>query len=85
MQKDYNAMTDLELYEELDQDNDTGFRTEDLVKIVRAANDPAAWGEPMTGEQFLQELLESVQAMPGCEQIAEEMAQQIAQMNFTKH
>ena len=46
-----------ELFETLDRTNDTGYLTEDLVKIVQAdqANE---WSEPMTGDE-LTKLMES--------------------------
>lgn len=43
--------SDKKLFEDLDAQNDTGFLTEDLVKITRAKQD-AKWSEPMTGEQL---------------------------------
>lgn len=46
-----------ELYETLDRTNDTGFLTEDLVKIVKTeqANE---WSEPMSGDDLMK-LMES--------------------------
>ena len=52
----YKNLTDQQLHEAIDQDNQTGFLTEDLVKIVRAAQDESGWSEPMTGEQFIAEM-----------------------------
>ncbi len=47
--------SDKALFESIDADNNTGFLTEDLVKIVRAhqANE---WSEPMTAEQMMESL-----------------------------
>lgn len=38
------------LFEALDAENDTGLKTEDLVKIVKSKNGP--WSKPMTGDEF---------------------------------
>ena len=43
--------SDQKLFEELDPQNDTGFLTEDLVKITRVAQE-GKWSAPMTGEQL---------------------------------
>jgi hypothetical protein len=43
--------SDKTLFESIDQENDTGFLTEDLVKITRAHQDNT-WSEPMTSEQL---------------------------------
>jgi hypothetical protein len=48
--KKAEEMTDEELFAELDRDNDSGFQTSDLVKLVRSASGP--WSGPMTGEEF---------------------------------
>lgn len=42
------------LFEALDAENDTGFLTEDLVKIVQAANGP--WSGPMSGDEMIARL-----------------------------
>jgi len=44
------ASEDKALFEELDASNDSGFSTEDLVKIVKTANTPCA-GE-MSSDEF---------------------------------
>ena len=43
------------LFEELDKNNNTGFLTEDLVKVVQA-HQINEWSEPMTAEQLLESL-----------------------------
>ncbi len=43
------------LFEELDKNNNTGFLTEDLVKVVQA-HQTNEWSEPMTAEQLLESL-----------------------------
>lgn len=55
--------SDKALFEALDADNDTGLRTEDLVKIVKAKNGP--WSEPMTGDEFEARLLEMAKKYGG--------------------
>lgn len=47
--------SDRALFESIDAENNTGFLTEDLVKVVRThqANE---WSEPMTAEQLLESL-----------------------------
>lgn len=42
------------LFEALDAENDTGFATTDLVKIVKSANGP--WSKPMTGDEMIARL-----------------------------
>ena len=42
------------LFEALDAENDTGFATADLVKIVKSANGP--WSKPMTGDEMIARL-----------------------------
>jgi hypothetical protein len=44
------------LFEALDRENDTGLRTEDLVKIVKSKDGP--WSGPMTGDEFSAHLAE---------------------------
>ena len=48
-------LNEQELYETLDRTNDTGFMTEDLVKIVKThqANE---WSEPMTADELLAQM-----------------------------
>lgn len=48
-------LTEQELHEVIDATNDTGFKTEDLVKIVMTdrANE---WSEPMTAEELIAEM-----------------------------
>jgi hypothetical protein len=47
--------SDRALFESIDAENNTGYLTEDLVKIVRThqANE---WGEPMTAQELLENL-----------------------------
>lgn len=40
------------LIESIDADNDTGFLTEDLVKIVET-NESKRWSKPVTGDQLM--------------------------------
>jgi len=47
--------SDKTLFESIDATNDTGFLTEDLVKIVRTEQ-AGAWSEPMTADQLLEEM-----------------------------
>lgn len=44
--------SDQKLFEELDPQNDTGFLTEDLIKITRAHN-AGEWTEHLTEEDFV--------------------------------
>ena len=46
--KKIEEMTDEELFAELDRDNDSGFQTNDLVKLARSENGP--WSKPVSGE-----------------------------------
>jgi hypothetical protein len=46
--------SDQKLFEEIDPQNDTGFLTEDLVKITRAKD--GAWSAPMTSEQLTEKI-----------------------------
>jgi hypothetical protein len=43
------------LFENLDQDNDTGLLTEDLVRIVRE-HQTGTWSQPMTADELLESL-----------------------------
>jgi hypothetical protein len=43
------------LHEAIDQDNRTGFLTEDLVKIVEQ-DQSGAWSEPMSADDLLAEM-----------------------------
>lgn len=47
-------LTEQELTEVIDVNNDTGFKTEDLVKIAMVTEDQ--WSEPMTAEQLIAEM-----------------------------
>lgn len=49
----YVNLTDQQLHEVIEKDNQTGFLTEDLVKIVRASQDDSQWSKPMTCEDFM--------------------------------
>lgn len=55
MNKDLKKLTDEELFDELDEDNDTGFATEDLVKIVKQ-HIGGEWSKPMTAEELIEYL-----------------------------
>lgn len=46
-------MSEAKLFESIDNENDTGFLTEDLVSIVKThrAND---WSEPMSGDELVE-------------------------------
>lgn len=44
------------LFEAIDATNDTGFLTEDLVKVVNAED--GAWSKPVSGDQMMS-ILES--------------------------
>jgi hypothetical protein len=46
--------TEQALFEALDAENDTGFATGDLVKIVKSKNGP--WSKPMTGDEMIARL-----------------------------
>lgn len=52
--KQVSQPSDRTLFEALDQDNDTGFATEDLVKIVRAYHG-GEWSEAQTYDEFMLE------------------------------
>lgn len=52
--KEIAQPSDQRLFEELDQVNDTGFLTEDLVRITRAKD--SQWSQPMTGAQLLEQV-----------------------------
>lgn len=69
----YKNLSDEALLEHVEQNNDTGFSNEDVAKIIRMGNDPAAWSAPMTGEQLLQEIMESIKNAPGGEKILAEV------------
>jgi len=47
--------SDQRLFEELDRDNDTGYDTADLVKVVRQ-HQSGVWSEPMTAEEVMAQL-----------------------------
>lgn len=47
--------SDKALFESIDANNDTGYLTEDLVKLVRTAQDNE-WSEPMTAQELLESL-----------------------------
>lgn len=47
--------SDKALFESIDATNNTGFLTEDLVKIVRTEQE-GNWSAPMTAEQLLAEM-----------------------------
>ena len=43
------------LFESIDAENNTGYLTEDLVKVVRTAH-ANEWSQPMTAEELLESL-----------------------------
>jgi len=43
------------LFESIDAENNTGYLTEDLVKVVRTAQ-VNEWSKPMTAEELLESL-----------------------------
>ena len=47
--------SDKTLFESIDAENNTGYLTEDLVKIVRT-HQTNEWSEPMTAEELLESL-----------------------------
>jgi hypothetical protein len=47
--------SDKVLFEQLNTVNDTGFLTEDLVKIARE-NQSGTWTEPVSADEFLAEM-----------------------------
>lgn len=49
-----------QLVEAIEADNDTGFRSEDLARIVEQ-HESGEWSEPMTGEQVIAWLNEAVE------------------------
>jgi ATP-dependent DNA ligase len=48
------------LFEAIDAENDTGIRTEDLVKIIKTKDGP--WAGPFTSEEFEQHLRQLAEA-----------------------
>ena len=50
----YKTASDDTLKEHIEQNNDTGFLAEDVVKVIRTAQDPTAWSEPMSGDQLME-------------------------------
>lgn len=48
-------LNEQELFDAIDATNDTGFSTEDLVKIVQTER-AGQWSEPMTAEELLAEM-----------------------------
>lgn len=49
------SKTSKELFETFDKDNNTGFKTEDLVEIYQS-HDAGEWSEEMTFEEMMAEL-----------------------------
>lgn len=43
------------LFESIDAENNTGYLTEDLIKVVRTAH-ANEWSQPMTAEELLESL-----------------------------
>jgi hypothetical protein len=56
----YQTASDDALLEHVEQNNDTGLSSTDVVKIIRTGNDPGAWSEPMTGDQLSEYLVQLV-------------------------
>ena len=50
----YKTASDDTLKEHIEQNNDTGFLAEDVVKVIRTAQDPTAWSESMSGDQLME-------------------------------
>lgn len=48
--------SDRTLFESIDRENNTGFLSEDLVRIVRE-HEAARWSQPMTADELLESLL----------------------------
>lgn len=46
--------SDEALFEAIDAENDTGLRTEDVVKIIKSKNGP--WSGPMSGDVMMARL-----------------------------
>lgn len=46
--------SDEALFEAIDAENDTGLRTEDVVKIIKSKNGP--WSGPMSGDEMMARL-----------------------------
>jgi hypothetical protein len=55
---DVTQPSDKALFESLDMENDTGLKTEDIVKLVKSVNGP--WSKPMTAEEFLAHIQNAV-------------------------
>jgi len=47
--------SDKTLFESIDAENNTGYLTEDLVRVVRSAQ-ANEWSKPMTAEELLESL-----------------------------
>jgi hypothetical protein len=47
--------SDQQLFEQLNQDNHTGYATQDLVKVVRQ-HQSGQWSQSMTGDQLMDQL-----------------------------
>ena len=52
----YKNLSDEALLEHVEQNNDTGFSNEDVAKIIRMGNDPAAWSKPVLAEDYVKML-----------------------------
>ena len=52
----YKNMSDKALLEHVEQNNDTGFSNEDMVQVIRMANDPAQWSKPVLAEDYVKML-----------------------------
>jgi hypothetical protein len=50
-----SQLSDNTLFESISKNNNTGFLTEDLMKIYRTEKNNV-WSEPMTAEELLQEM-----------------------------
>lgn len=52
--KEIKEPSDQKLFEAIEQENDTGFLTEDLVRVTRAKE--GQWSAPMTSEQLVEKI-----------------------------
>ena len=52
----YKNLSDEALLEHVEQHNDTGFCSQDVVQVIRMANDPAAWNKPVLAEDYVKML-----------------------------
>lgn len=60
----YKTAPDSSLKEHVEQNNDTRFLAEDVVKIIRTSQDPNVWSNPMSGNELIA-ILESMSRKAG--------------------